>query len=223
MSAVTQLRRIVSTQLAEVSGAPRPVLPVVPRPAAAPANANATAQATAQATVIQLRPSAEPVSFPQPALPESDEATQPALPESDEAAQQAVRQTGSTAGTDAETAHRIAGIARSVAQGALEVLGGSRPLQQMARWLDPENYERLQLRANLVRCISSAPIKRGSHGQVHASTHRHVVVRSARVCLVSPGIYEASVVAFDQKRVRAVALRIEQRRGMWRVTALEIG
>lgn len=238
MSAVTQLRRTVSTQLAEVSGAPRPVLPAVPRPAAAPAIANAaaqaTARATAQATVIQLRPSAKPVSFPHPALPESDEATQPALPESDEAAQQAlsesdeaaqqaVRQTGSTAGTDAETSHRIAGIARSVAQGALEVLGGSRPLQQMARWLDPENYERLQLRANLVRCISSAPIKRGSHGQVHASTHRHVVVRSARVCLVSPGIYEASVVAFDQKRVRAVALRIEQRRGMWRVTALEIG
>lgn len=225
MSAVTQLRRTVSTQLAEVSGAPRPVLPTVPRPVAAPATAhataNATAHATAQATVIQLRPSTEPVSFPQPALPKSDEAAQTALPESDEAAQQAVRQTGSTAGTDAETAHRIAGIARSVAQGALEVLGGSRPLQQMARWLDPENYERLQLRANLVRCISSAPIKPG--GQVQASTHRHVVVRSARVCPVSPGIYEASVVAFDQKRVRAVALRIEQRRGMWRVTALEIG
>lgn len=198
MSAVTQLRRTISTQLAEVSGAPRPVLPAVPRPAAA------------QAAVIQLRPSAEPVSFPQQALPETDEA-----------AQQAVRQAGSTAGTDVETAHRIAGIARSVAQGALEVLGGSRPLQQMARWLDPENYERLQLRANLVRCISSAPTKRG--GQVRASSHRHVVVRSARVCPVSPGIYEASVVAFDQKRVRAVALRIEQRRGVWRVTALEIG
>lgn len=198
MSAVTQLRRTISTQLAEVSGAPRPVLPAVPRPAAA------------QAAVIQLRPSAEPVSFPQQALPESDEA-----------AQQAVRQAGSTAGTDVETAHRIAGIARSVAQGALEVLGGSRPLQQMARWLDPENYERLQLRANLVRCISSAPTKRG--GQVRASSHRHVVVRSARVCPVSPGIYEASVVTFDQKRVRAVALRIEQRRGVWRVTALEIG
>lgn len=209
MSAVTQLRRTISTQLAEVSGAPRPVLPAVPRPAAA------------QAAVIQLRPSAEPVSFPQQALPESDEAAQQAVPETDEAAQQAVRQAGSTAGTDVETAHRIAGIARSVAQGALEVLGGSRPLQQMARWLDPENYERLQLRANLVRCISSAPTKRG--GQVRASSHRHVVVRSARVCPVSPGIYEASVVAFDQKRVRAVALRIEQRRGVWRVTALEIG
>lgn len=116
---------------------------------------------------------------------------------------------------------RISCIARSVAQGALEVLGGTRPLQQMARWLDPENYERLQLRSNLVRCISTAQGARGSGAA--ASAHRHVVVRSARVCAVSEAVFEVSVVAFDQKRVRAVALRIEQRRGVWRVTALEIG
>ncbi|MHA7209483.1 Rv3235 family protein [Arthrobacter sp. MDT1-65] len=122
--------------------------------------------------------------------------------------------------TDAEAVRRISGIARSVAQGALEVLGGSRPLQQMARWLDPENYERLHLRANLVRCINDAPVGRGI---ALPRAHRHIIVRSARVCSVGPGIYEASVVAYDQKRVRAVALRIERRRGAWRVTALEIG
>ncbi|OUM40262.1 hypothetical protein B8W73_15430 [Arthrobacter agilis] len=122
---------------------------------------------------------------------------------------------------DPDLSQRISGIARSVAQGALEVLGGSRPLQQMARWLDPENYERLQLRANLVRCIDAA--RSTGHGHPRPSADRHVVVRSARVCPVGPGVYEASVVAFDHKRVRAVALRIEQRRGAWRVTALEIG
>ncbi|MHA7278919.1 Rv3235 family protein [Arthrobacter sp. MDT2-2] len=122
---------------------------------------------------------------------------------------------------DPDSSQRISGIARSVAQGALEVLGGSRPLQQMARWLDPENYERLQLRANLVRCIGTA--RSAGRGDPRPSADRHIVVRSARVCPISPGVYEASVVTFDQKRVRAVALRIEQRRGAWRVTALEIG
>lgn len=118
-----------------------------------------------------------------------------------------------------QTDARISAIARSVSQGALEVLGGSRPLQQMARWLDPENYERLQLRTNLVRCVGATRAECGAD----TSAHRQVVVRSARVCPVGDGVYEASVVAFDRKRIRAVALRIEQRRGSWRVTALEIG
>lgn len=119
---------------------------------------------------------------------------------------------------------RVSGIARSVAQGALEVLGGARPLQQMAKWLDPDSYERLQLRANLIRCISAERSGTGLPGQVQAfRVHRNVVVRSVRVCCVKPAAYEAAVVVFDQKRVRAVALRIEQRRGTWRVTALEIG
>ncbi|MEG9248815.1 Rv3235 family protein [Arthrobacter sp. Soc17.1.1.1] len=125
------------------------------------------------------------------------------------------------AADDPETIRRISGIARSVAQGALEVLAGTRPLQQLARWLDAGNYERLQLRANLVRCIHDAPT--GRNGGAVSSANRHVLVRSARVCPVSPGVYEASVVAYDRKRVRAVALRIERQRGAWRVTALEIG
>ncbi|PPB50796.1 hypothetical protein C4K88_02685 [Arthrobacter pityocampae] len=156
--------------------------------------------ADAQATVIPLRPAEPPGTAPTPGPPQDADPLGAA---------------------DAGIELRIAGIARSVCQGALEVLGGSRPLQQMARWLDTENYERLQLRANLVRCVGARPAGRG--GEVPGSTDRHVVVRSARVCPVSPGVYEASVVAFDRKRVRAVALRIEQRRGAWRVTALEIG
>ncbi|MBG6182093.1 hypothetical protein IWX65_000022 [Arthrobacter sp. CAN_A214] len=119
---------------------------------------------------------------------------------------------------------RVCGIARSVAQGSLEVLGGTRPLQQLAKWLDPDSYERLQLRANLIRCIAAERSGTGLPGQHPAfRVHRNVVVRSVRVCCVKPAAYEAAVVVFDQKRVRAVALRIEQRRGSWRVTALEIG
>lgn len=200
MSTVTHLHRNATDRSAEVGRAPRPLLP-----------ATAQSTASARATALELRPSAvDPTGTDTVARPTRGTRTP------DDSALD-----GSRAAAEAELAHRISGIARSVAQGALEVLAGTRPLQQMGRWLDPENYERLQLRANLVRCISTAPnVQRGS---LPVATHRHVVVRSARVCPVSPGVYEASVVAFDQRRVRAVALRIEQRRGTWRVTALEIG
>ncbi|MGV0110453.1 Rv3235 family protein [Arthrobacter sp. CP30] len=176
MPAVTQLHRTADHQLAEVSGAPRPL---VARPPGPPASGGAT--------VLPFTP--------------TDGA-------------------GADRAADPAIVQRISGIARSVAQGALEVLSGVRPLQQMSRWLDPENYERLHLRANLVRCIGAAS---GSSGSPTGTGVRQVVVRSARVCPISPGVYEASVVAFDRTRVRAVALRIEQRRGVWRVTALEIG
>ncbi|MDN4611034.1 Rv3235 family protein [Arthrobacter sp. IIF3SC--B10] len=210
MTSVTRLRP--AALLAEASGAPRPAPPSPGRPAAA-----------GPATIIQLRPSAEPAASPDPPAPPDPSAS----PEpSASPAGTGTTPDGNREGTcpweaDPDLSQRISGIARSVAQGALEVLGGSRPLQQMARWLDPENYERLQLRANLVRCIDAA--RNAGHGDPRPSADRHVVVRSARVCPISPGVYEASVVTFDQKRVRAVALRIEQRRGAWRVTALEIG
>lgn len=120
---------------------------------------------------------------------------------------------------------RVDAIARSVTQAALEVLGGTRPLQQMARWLDPDSYERLQLRANLVRSRNAAPAGRKGGGPLPAPVrlHRQVVIRCCRICPVSEGVYEASVVAAEQNRVRAAALRIELRRGLWKITALEIG
>lgn len=199
MSAVTQIHRTAAHQLAEVSGAPRPL---VTRPRGPLASGGAT--------VLPFTPTDGPGND------DADRAVDAVRPApADQALPAPV-----IADADGETMQRISGIARSVAQGALEVLSGVRPLQQMSRWLDPENYERLQLRANLVRCVGAGS---GNSGSPAGSSVRQVVVRSARVCPISPGVYEASVVAFDRKRVRAVALRIEQRRGAWRVTALEIG
>lgn len=136
--------------------------------------------------------------------------------------------------SDPEDDARVDAIARSVTQAALEVLGGTRPLQQMARWLDPSSFERLQLRANLVRSRESAAARGGSGAGGRSGTgrnaaarpvrlHRQVVIRCCRICPVSEGIYEATVVAAEQSRVRAAALRIELRRGLWKITALEIG
>lgn len=203
MSSVTELHR-TPHHLAAASGAPRPVL----LPDARPRDAG-------PAAVIALHPDGGGDAGP--------EVTGQPLgnPRLGERPLITGQETLLPITAESELSHRIAGIARSVAQGALEVLGGARPLQQLARWLDPESYERLHLRANLVRCITTAPTRR--RGGEAVSTHRQVIIRSARTCQVSATVFEASVVAFDQRRVRAVALRIEQRRGMWRVTALEIG
>lgn len=205
MNAVTQLRPAAAS-LAEASGAPRPLLASAPRPP------------DDQAAVIPLRSAMETAAT----TAQTEESALAAEATPEPAAARGPVPDGHAGGSaDPEVDRRIAGIARSVCQGALEVLGGSRPLQQMSRWLDAENYERLQLRANLVRCVGGRRAGHGGNGV--ESAHRQVVVRSARVCPISPAVYEASVVAVDRKRVRAVALRIEQRRGAWRVTALEIG
>ncbi|MCQ1955080.1 Rv3235 family protein [Arthrobacter sp. zg-Y826] len=118
---------------------------------------------------------------------------------------------------------RVKAICQSVALAALEVLGGVRPLQQMARWLDPENYERLQLRTNLVRGLQRNPQGRSRTAPDPQLLHRSIRIRSCRLCPVSEGIYEATVVALEHERARAVALRVQLRRGLWKVTALEIG
>ncbi|GAA1129607.1 Rv3235 family protein [Arthrobacter flavus] len=141
--------------------------------------------------------------------------------------------TGPLAGSDADrqvsarapnleelaAATQVHRITRSVVQASLEVLGGSRPLQQLADWLDPPSYERLQLRTNLVRSLNRATPK-GGHDQL---LHRNISVRSVRICRISENVYEASAVVVEHRRVRAVALRLERRRGQWKVTALEIG
>jgi hypothetical protein len=48
-------------------------------------------------------------------------------------------------------------------------------------------------------------------------------VRSVRVCEVAPGIYEASAVVVDDIRARAVAVRLERSKQVWRVTELVVG
>ncbi|WP_156929958.1 Rv3235 family protein [Arthrobacter sp. 35/47] len=163
-----------ATELARVSGAPRPV----------PVSAAVSAAREQTATVLPLaRP---PAPSPVPEIPPEVEA-----------------------------------VARRVARGALEVLGGTRPLQQMSRLLDARSYERLQLRSNLIRSIHE------SHGGAATGNalrlHRNVIIRSVRICPITPNIFEGSVVAAEQKRARAIALRIERLRGQWRVTELQIG
>jgi hypothetical protein len=111
----------------------------------------------------------------------------------------------------------ICAISRSTVQAAIEVLAGIRPAQQLARRLDPRCLAALQHRAVLTRRVAS-----GS-SPAAGRLHRNPSVRSVRACQVSADVYEASAVVVDELRVRAVALRLERSRLVWRITVLEIG
>ncbi|GAA3683292.1 hypothetical protein GCM10023081_21500 [Arthrobacter ginkgonis] len=108
---------------------------------------------------------------------------------------------------------QVAQVVHMVAQAVFESLAGARPVHQLARWLDAENFEKLRLRVELTRAARPA----------RTAGARGPVVRRTRVCRVAEGCYEAAVVVAEPERVRAAALRIERRRGQWRVCELEIG
>lgn len=112
----------------------------------------------------------------------------------------------------------VLAITRNTVQAAMEVLAGIRPVHQLARRLDPRCLAALQHRASLIRrelARSASPAL--------ARLHKNSVVRSVRICEVAPGIYEASAVVVDDVRARAVAVRLERSRQVWRVTELAVG
>jgi hypothetical protein len=111
----------------------------------------------------------------------------------------------------------VCAICRSTVQAAIEVLAGTRPAQQLARRLDERCLAALQHRAALSRRVVS-----GS-SPTAGRLHRNPCVRSVRACRVAEDVYEASAVVSDDLRVRAVAVRLERSRLVWRVTVLEIG
>lgn len=117
----------------------------------------------------------------------------------------------------ADEEREICAISRSTIQAAIEVLAGSRPAQQLARRLNEHCLAALQHRAALTRRVPCGA------SPTAGRLHRNSSVRSVRACRVSADVYEASAVVVEELRARAVALRLERSRLVWRVTALEIG
>ena len=98
----------------------------------------------------------------------------------------------------------------AMVQAAVEGLRGVRPLAQLTRWVSPEVYDRLLLRAELVQRAGTAQAARAG-------------IRRIRVFRIGDDVAEATVVVDDGPRVRAVAVRLETHRGRWRAVAMEIG
>jgi hypothetical protein len=96
---------------------------------------------------------------------------------------------------------------------ATEVSSGLRSASQLIRWTTPDIQQALQRRAALAG--------RARHAGVYRAGKPFV--RSLRISVVRPGVYEVTAVVGEVNRFRAVALRMQDLDGRWRVTALEMG
>ncbi|MHA7175519.1 Rv3235 family protein [Arthrobacter sp. Sr24] len=137
-----------------------------------------------------------------------------------------------TAGTvvslDPEAAERavVSNMSCKVAQSALEIINGARSVQQLARWLDVRCLSSLTTRARLYAQACREQDRhrsREGHPDNVRLLHRQPRVHSVHCFAVEPGIFETAVVVADRTRFRAIAMRLELSKGMWKVTALRIG
>jgi hypothetical protein len=95
--------------------------------------------------------------------------------------------------------------------GVIEVAGGRRPLQQLS-------------------ALMSYPVARGlgtDFERAAAAGHRHwthaATVRSVRASQPAAGVAELCATVVHGRRVRAVAMRLEDRAGRWQCTRLQLG
>lgn len=105
-------------------------------------------------------------------------------------------------------------FAQNLARCVVEVLAGTRPLDQLARWLSDDVYEHLLLRDALARRARAA---RGE-----APTRLALTMGSTVLSEPSAGVVDAVVVIHGRARSRAVALRLEWLRSRWRATAVHV-
>lgn len=120
----------------------------------------------------------------------------------------------------------VAEMACKVAMASLEVLYGSRSIQQLSRWLSTKCMNALTTRARLyseaARLTARQQSQLAEQGNVVRLFH-HPLIHSVHCSAVRPGVYETSVVVADAARFRAIAMRFEKAGGLWKVTALQMG
>ena len=103
---------------------------------------------------------------------------------------------------------------QAVATGVVEVIAGTRQVDQLARFLTEEVYQRLSLRAKMAR------EDRESKG-IKA---RYQTFRIQRIAQESPrdGVIESVVVVNSAHRTRAVTIRLEGINHRWRATSVSV-
>ena len=100
------------------------------------------------------------------------------------------------------------------AQATVEVLGGDRPVSQLLRWTNARVYHDLDRRVRILgRTAPALQRQRTIRPQV----------RSVHVYQPRPGTAEVSVHVRHGHRSRALAARLEQRKGRWTCVALQLG
>lgn len=119
-----------------------------------------------------------------------------------------------------EEKRQIMAVCRLVCQATLEALAGARTVQQLQRWFQPEIYQKLRERVSI---ISRATGVHASHDTTPPAAPRQLDISAMRLCPVTTGVWEVSVVFRQSGRARAAALRLEAHQRRWLITAFELG
>jgi hypothetical protein len=105
-------------------------------------------------------------------------------------------------------------LLENLACSVLEVLGGARDLEQIARWMTEDVYKHL-----LRRVVLAA---RGRAARRQAPARPAFILGSTRITSPADGVIEATVVLHGRIRTRAVAIRLEGLDRRWRATAIHV-
>jgi len=104
--------------------------------------------------------------------------------------------------------------ARAIGLCVAEILTGAREVDSIARWITDEVHRHLQQRA----VVAARSRQLGGRSRARALLR----VGSVIVCRPADGVAEATVVVHTRSHARAVALRLEERDGRWRATAVGV-
>jgi len=104
--------------------------------------------------------------------------------------------------------------ARALGLCVVEILTGVRDVDSIARWITEEVHRHLQHRV----AVSARARSIGRHRRSRP------VLRVGGVVTCSPadGVVEATVIVHARTTARAVAIRLEERQGRWRATAVGV-
>jgi hypothetical protein len=97
---------------------------------------------------------------------------------------------------------------------AIEILGGARDLEQIARWVSDDVYR------HLLKRVVLATRARQARGQ--APARPTFSIGGTRICAPADGVIEAVVIVRGRARTRAVAIRLEGLDARWRATAIHV-
>ena len=117
-------------------------------------------------------------------------------------------------GGDSPEHREVQAWAARFAQATVEVLGGDRPVSQLLRWTTARVYQDLDRRVRILgRTAPALQRRRTIRPQV----------RSVHVFQPQAGTAEVSVHVRHGHRSRAIAARLERRKGRWTCVALQLG
>jgi hypothetical protein len=105
-------------------------------------------------------------------------------------------------------------LAESLARCVVEILSGTRDLDQISRWLSADVYAHL-----LKRVVISA---RARQVRGEAPSRLTFTMGTTVLCEPQEGVVEAVVIVHGRARSRAVAIRLEALDTRWRASAVHV-